>query len=67
MLGSVPIIDKWTLRDRVAQTAAVRVLEPIFETDLRPEQHAYRASPALYPQVTLNKDKGIEDVECQRQ
>lgn len=31
------------IRDRVVQTAAVLVLEPIFETDLRPEQHAYRA------------------------
>jgi RNA-directed DNA polymerase len=29
-------------RDRVAQTAAVLVLEPIFETDLQPEQYAYR-------------------------
>jgi RNA-directed DNA polymerase len=27
----------------VAQTAAVLVLEPIFETDLQPEQYAYRA------------------------
>ena len=32
-----------TIRDRVAQTAAVLVLEPIFEADLQPEQHAYRA------------------------
>lgn len=32
-----------TLRDRVCQTAAVLVLEPIFETDLAPEQYAYRA------------------------
>jgi group II intron reverse transcriptase/maturase len=31
-----------TIRDRVAQMAAVLVLEPIFETDLRPEQYAYR-------------------------
>ena len=30
------------IRDRVAQTAAVLVLEPIFETDLEPEQYAYR-------------------------
>ena len=30
------------LRDRVAQTAAVLVLEPIFEADLQPEQYAYR-------------------------
>jgi RNA-directed DNA polymerase len=31
-----------TVRDRVAQMAAMLVLEPIFETDLQPEQHAYR-------------------------
>jgi len=31
------------IRERVAQTAAVLVLEPIFEADLQPEQYAYRA------------------------
>ena len=31
-----------TLRDRVCMTAAMRVLEPIFEADLPPEQYAYR-------------------------
>lgn len=30
------------IRDRVAQTAAVLILEPVFEIDLQPEQHAYR-------------------------
>lgn len=30
------------IRDRVAKTAAVLVLEPIFEADLQPEQYAYR-------------------------
>jgi RNA-directed DNA polymerase len=32
-----------TIRDRVVQMAVVLVLEPIFEADLQPEQHAYRA------------------------
>ena len=31
-----------TIKDRVAQMATVLVLEPIFEADLQPEQHAYR-------------------------
>jgi group II intron reverse transcriptase/maturase len=31
-----------TIRDRTVETAAVLVLEPIFETDLQPEQYAYR-------------------------
>src|SRR5437588_3540430 len=30
------------IRDRAAEMAAVLVLEPIFETDLQPEQYAYR-------------------------
>lgn len=32
-----------TVRDRVVQTAALLVLEPIFEADLQPEQYAYRS------------------------
>lgn len=32
-----------TIRDRVVQTAVLLILEPIFEADLQPEQHAYRA------------------------
>src|ERR1700727_1232233 len=39
--GGAPGIE--TIRDRVAQMATVLVLEPIFETDLEPEQHAYWA------------------------
>ena len=35
---TVPVI-----KDRVAEMAAVLVLEPIFEADLQPEQYAYRA------------------------
>jgi group II intron reverse transcriptase/maturase len=31
-----------TIRDRTVEAAAVLVLEPIFETDLQPEQYAYR-------------------------
>jgi group II intron reverse transcriptase/maturase len=31
-----------TIRDRVVMMAAVLILEPIFEADLQPEQHAYR-------------------------
>ena len=30
------------IKDRVVQMATVLVLEPIFEADLEPEQHAYR-------------------------
>jgi len=31
-----------TVKDRVVQTAVLLILEPIFETDLQPEQYAYR-------------------------
>jgi RNA-directed DNA polymerase len=33
-----------TIRDRVVQMAFVLVVEPIFDEDLQPEQHAYRAN-----------------------
>ena len=39
------------IRDRVAQTAAMLVLSPIFEADLRPEQYAYRAGRSAHDAV----------------
>lgn len=40
-----------TIRDRVVQTAAVLVLEPIFEADLEPEQYAYRPNRSAHDAV----------------
>lgn len=40
-----------TIRDRVVQTAAVLVLAPIFEVDLRPEQYAYREGRSAHDAV----------------
>jgi len=48
-----------TIKDRVAQTAAVLVLEPIFEADLQPEQHAYR--PGRRPQDAVRHVQGLLD------
>ena len=39
------------IRDRVAQTSALLVLEPIFEADLQPEQHAYRPGRSAHDAV----------------
>lgn len=39
------------LRDRVAQTAALLVLSPIFEADLAPEQYAYRSGRSAHDAV----------------
>jgi RNA-directed DNA polymerase len=41
-----------TLRDRVCMTAAMLVLEPIFEADLPPEQYAYRPGRNAQQAVT---------------
>ncbi len=40
-----------TITDRVVQTAAMVVLEPIFEADLQPEQYAYRANRGAHDAV----------------
>jgi RNA-directed DNA polymerase len=44
-----------TLRDRTCMTAAMLVLDPIFEADLPPEQYAYRQS--------RNAQQAVIDVE----
>jgi RNA-directed DNA polymerase len=41
------------IKDRVVQTAALLVLEPIFEADLEPEQHAYRPECGALDAVRL--------------
>jgi group II intron reverse transcriptase/maturase len=57
-----------TIRDRVVQTAALVVLEPIFETDLQDEQYAYRpgrsAQDALGQIETLLKRGHTEVVDA---
>ena len=42
-----------TLRDRVCMTAAMLVLEPIFEADLPPELYAYRPGRNAQPHAEL--------------
>ena len=54
-----------TIRDRVVQMAAVLVLEPIFETDLQPEQFAYRAERSAIDAVRAVQsllDQGYTEV-----
>jgi RNA-directed DNA polymerase len=45
-----------TIRDRVVQTAVLIVLEPIFEADLQPEQHGYRANRSALGAVQAVKN-----------
>jgi RNA-directed DNA polymerase len=54
-----------TLRDRTCMTAAMLVLEPIFEADLPPEQYAYRAgrnAQQAVEEVNALLDQGHRDV-----
>ncbi len=39
------------IRDRVAQTSALLLLEPIFEADLQPQQYAYRPGRSAHDAV----------------
>ena len=48
-----------TIRDRVVQMAALLVLEPIFEVDLLPEQHAYRTGRGALD--AIEKVQGLLD------
>ena len=56
------------IRDRVAQTSALLVLEPIFEADLEPEQYAYRPERSAHDAVrrvhSLLHTGHNEVVEC---
>ncbi len=56
------------IRDRVAQTSALLVLEPIFEADLQPEQYAYRAGRSAHDAVNrvhrLLNERRNEVVDC---
>jgi group II intron reverse transcriptase/maturase len=54
-----------TIRDRVVQMAVVLVVEPIFEQDLPPEQHAYRTGRNAHEAVRAVQawlDRGYTDV-----
>jgi RNA-directed DNA polymerase len=54
-----------TVKDRVAQTAVLTVLEPIFETDFLPEQYAYRPGRSALEavqQVQALLDAGYTEV-----
>ena len=54
-----------TIRDRVVQTAVVLILEPIIETDLQPEQYAYRPNRSAQDavrQVHALVQRGYDEV-----
>ena len=54
-----------TIRDRVVQMAVLLVLEPIFEADLAPEQHAYRPNHSAHDalrQIAALIDRGHVEV-----
>lgn len=54
-----------TIRDRVVQMAAVLVMEPIFDEDLQPEQHAYRTDHGAHQalrEVQARLDRGFTEV-----
>ena len=54
-----------TIRDRVVQMAFVLVVEPIFDEDLLPEQHAYRADHSAHAAVREVQgwlDRGHTDI-----
>jgi retron-type reverse transcriptase len=55
--GKLRLLGISTLRDRVCMTAAMLVLEPIFEADLPPEQYAYRPG--------RNAQQAVVEVEAQ--
>lgn len=46
-----------TIRDRVVQMATVLVIEPIFDEDMPPEQHAYRTDHSAH--------QAVRDVQAQ--
>jgi retron-type reverse transcriptase len=48
-----------TLRDRVCMTAAMLVLEPIFEADLPPEMYAYRPRRSTQQAVVEVEELGF--------